>query len=117
MITVCFLPVVTIDGTEQVAGIEIIHDALLECTGDAYVRKLTMDTTDAEHAALFMVAVDMREATQEEIDRYHAQVIIEPPDPTILRAEEILATSPDAITQPEIWELLRIFGRRLGYDF
>lgn len=35
----------------------------------------------------------------------------------IARAQEILASSPDVITQPEIWELLRIFGRRLGYDF
>lgn len=35
----------------------------------------------------------------------------------IARAQEILAKSPDVITQPEIWELLRIFARRLGYDF
>jgi len=33
------------------------------------------------------------------------------------RAMALLATSPQVITQPEIWELLRIFGRRLGYDF
>lgn len=31
------------------------------------------------------------------------------------RALEILATSPTAITMPEMWELLRIFGRQFGY--
>jgi len=40
-----------------------------------------------------------------------------PPDGDIARAEELLASSPQVITQPEIWELLRIFGRRLGYRF
>lgn len=34
-----------------------------------------------------------------------------------IRAEELLATSPAVITQPQIWELLRIFGRRLGFSF
>lgn len=37
------------------------------------------------------------------------------PDPDTIRAAEILATSPSAITMPEMWELLRIIGRRLGY--
>ncbi|MBA7573639.1 hypothetical protein ES708_15437 [subsurface metagenome] len=37
------------------------------------------------------------------------------PDPDYDRACELLATSPQVITQPEIWELLRIFGRKLGY--
>lgn len=36
------------------------------------------------------------------------------PDPDEARAQELLATSPNIITQPEIWELLRIIGRRLG---
>lgn len=31
------------------------------------------------------------------------------------RAMALLTTSPSVITMPEIWELLRIFGRRLGY--
>jgi len=38
-------------------------------------------------------------------------------DPDTLRAQEILGTSPDAITAPEQWELLRIFGKKLGYRF
>lgn len=41
----------------------------------------------------------------------------DPLTPDERRALEILATSPDAITQPEMWELIRIFGRRLGYYF
>jgi len=49
---------------------------------------------------------ETRLATQEEIASM--------PDPDIDRAEEILETSPAAITMPEIWELLRIIGRRLG---
>ncbi len=32
----------------------------------------------------------------------------------IARAQVLLANSPDVITQPEMWELLRIFGHRLG---
>lgn len=115
MIRVYFLPVETIDGTEQVAGIEWIHDALLECTEQPDVRKLTMDTNQDEHFDLEVCSLSWHEATQEELDRYSAQVIITPPNPDTIRAEEILATSPAAITQPEIWELLRILGRSLGY--
>lgn len=36
-------------------------------------------------------------------------------DPDTITARELLGTSPDVITQPEIWQLLRIYGRRLGY--
>lgn len=117
MIRVYFLPVETIDGTEQVAGIEWIHDALLECTEDPNIRKLTQDTTQTEHDGLVAVAIAWRDATQEEITLFNAQVEIIPPDPDTLRAEELLSSSPDAIAMPEMWELMRIFGRRLGYDF
>lgn len=34
-----------------------------------------------------------------------------------IRCEEILSHSPPVITMPEIWEVLRILGKRLGYDF
>lgn len=115
MITVYFLPVETIDGTDQVAGMEWIHDALLDCTEDPDIRKLIMDTNQEEYDHLYSVALDAYDASQEEIDRYHAEVLIIPPDPDTIRAEEILATSPAVITQPEMWELLRILGRRLGY--
>lgn len=37
------------------------------------------------------------------------------PDLDYDRACELLATSSSVITQPEIWELLRIFGKKLGY--
>lgn len=36
------------------------------------------------------------------------------PNPDDARAAELLATSPAVITQLEMWELMRIFGRRLG---
>ena len=35
-------------------------------------------------------------------------------DPDRVRAAELLLTSPDVITMPEMWELLRIFGRFHG---
>lgn len=33
------------------------------------------------------------------------------------RAEQLLSSSPAVITQPEMWELLRILGRKVGYRF
>lgn len=33
----------------------------------------------------------------------------------LFRARELLANSPDVITQPEMWELLRILGRHFGW--
>lgn len=60
------------------------------------------------------------EITEQEFNDYIASLPEpepEPPDPDTIRAEEILATSPDAITQPQIWELLRIFGRKFGFRF
>lgn len=111
---VYFLPVDLVDGTHQVVGVEFIHDALLEGTEVPDIMKLIQDTTDAEHAGLVASGAVPAEATQEDIDRYYAQVVIMPPDPDIVRAQELLGTSPAVITQVEIWELMRIFGRRLG---
>jgi len=49
------------------------------------------------------------------LDWQASNPVSEPEDPDQARAEELLATSPNVITMPEIWELLRIFGRRHGY--
>lgn len=117
MLMVYFLPVETIDNTEQVAGTAIIHDALLLTTVDPGTRQLIMDTTPDEHNTLQTWALESRAPTPEEEALYTAQVIILPPDPDTLLAEEILASSPDAITLPDLWTLVRIFGRRLGYRF
>ena len=114
MIRAYWLQIETIDGTEQVAGIDLVHDGLLDNTPDPHTRLLIMDTTPDEHNSLTLVANTWREATQDEIDRYHAEVVILPPNPDITRAQELLANSPDVITQPEMWELARIFGRLLG---
>lgn len=67
MIRVYFLPVEVLDETESVAGMDIIHGALLECTDQADIRKLIMDTTDDEHAQLATLALDWRDPTPEEI--------------------------------------------------
>lgn len=117
MLMVYFLPVEIIDGTEKVTGEDVIHDALLLTTIDPGTRKLIMDTTPDEHNALQTWAILTDAPTPEEEELYHSQVIILPPDPETLLAQELLSHSPDAITLPDVWTLLRIFGRRLGYDF
>lgn len=113
-IRVYLLPAVIVDGTEQLFGIEFIHDALLECTEDPNERRLIMDVTVDEDAFLSDVALENYDATPEETFRYDSQVIITPLDPDVVRAKAILATSPEVITMPEMWELMRIYGRRLG---
>jgi len=115
MLKVYYLPILTIDTTEAVAGIDLIHDAILDCTEHPGIRKLLMDTTPDEHNAFKLLGVESRDPTQDEIDFYHQTVVITEPDPDTIRAEEILATSPTLITMPEIWELLRIICRRLGF--
>jgi len=76
-----------------------------------------MDCTLEERDIFHPLAIEARAPTQTELDLYHAQVIIYEPDDDTRSAEEILSTSPAAITLPDIWELLRIIGRRLGYRF
>ena len=115
MIRIYFLPVESIAGTEQVAGIDYIHDALLLCNEEPDIRKLIMDTTESEHLALVLAGGISDAATQEDIDLYHAQVVITPPDPDVEEAKTLLATSPPVVTMPEIWELLRIIGHRFGW--
>lgn len=115
MIRVYILPVITFEGTDRVLGIDIIHDALLWTTPAPTLRKLIMDTTVAEHEALLDVCVSCPTPTQADIQAFNSQVEIIPPDPDTIRANELLSTSPQVITAPEMWELLRIFGRRLGY--
>ena len=115
MIRCYLLPVIAQNGTETVPGISIIHDALLLGTDTAMLRRLIMDTTDDEDLALIAAGATSIPATDEDIELYNTHVEILPPDPDTIRAEEILENSPDVITQPEMWELVRIFGRRLGY--
>lgn len=55
------------------------------------------------------------EIDRAEFDTYIASLPPPPLDPDEARAKELLASSPDVITQPEIWELLRIIGRRSGW--
>ena len=117
MIKVYYLPVETIDGTDVIAGTEYISQAIIDCTEDPDTRKAIANVTQEQHDALVMVAVLHRDPTPEETEYYLSTVIIEVPDPDTIRAEELLASSPGVITQPEMWELVRIFGRRLGYRF
>lgn len=56
--------------------------------------------TDSELSALGL--------TSEQFDR-----LVPVSTSELERARELLASSPDVITQPEIWELLRIFGHIL----
>lgn len=113
MIRVYFLPVENIDGTDKVTGSEFIHDALLDCTIDPMIRKLIMDTTQDEHDSLVVAGGIPATPSPEDLKRYATQVVITPPDPDLERARELLSTSPQVITQPEMWELMRIYGRKL----
>lgn len=117
MIRGYLLPVDTVNSTEQVAGTHIIHHALLLGTEHPDVRLLIMDTTTTEHDYLVLLALECPDLTQEQLDLFNSNRVLDIPDPDTLRAEELLASSPDVITQPEQWELLRIIGRRLGYHF
>ena len=115
MIRVYYLLVELINNAETVRGVNIIHDALLLTTPDPSVRLLIMDTTPEEHTQLTTLTGSFRDALPQEIELYNSQIIITPPDPDTIRVQELLATSPSVITQPEMWELMRIIGRRLGY--
>jgi len=116
MIRVYLLQVIREDNTDTVTGIDLIHHAILETTADPAIRKLIMDTTANEHSDFSASCQEWREATLEEVALYHSQVIIEPPNPDFVRARELLETSPQVITMPEIWELLRILGRLHGIN-
>lgn len=59
----------------------------------------TQTVTDAQLAALGL--------TRDELNEQFGLL-------DIARAQAILATSPPVITMPEMWELLRIFGRLHG---
>lgn len=68
-------------------------------SGPVEIDPLTV--TDAELAMLGLTRADIAGEIQKAQDE--------------ARAAELLATSPAVITQPEMWELLRIYGRRLGF--
>ena len=115
MIRVYYLETERIDNTDTVKGIEFIHNAILSIEGT--LKKLIQDTTDIEHNGLIAVATSWREATPDEIAQLATLPPPPPPDPDYDRVCELLASSPEVITQPAIWELLRIFGKKLGYRF
>lgn len=117
MIRTYFLSVTIVNNTEVMAGINVIHDCLVETTDQAMVRRVIMGPTDAEHALLAALAASWNEATIDERDRYYALVTPLPPDPDYDRACEILSNPTIPIPATELAELVRIFGKRLGYDF
>lgn len=118
MLKVYLLAVVIQNGFESVEGIDLIHDAILETVEDTpSIRRLIMDTNTEEHNALSALADTIREPTLEELELFESLEPTPPPDPNYVRACELLETSPAVITMPEMWEILRIFGRHLGYRF
>lgn len=114
MIKVYFLPVQTVNGTETVKGIDIIHNAILETAEIPTIRMLIMDTTPEEHISLSTLATQVRDPTPLELENFHALELAPPPNPDIIRLQEILATSSEAISMPEVWEALRLLGRLHG---
>lgn len=116
MVRIYYLETEIIDNAEVVKGIEYIHGGVLGVEG--ILRKLTQDTTEDEHNGLAAIAVSWREATADEILQLEAIIAMtyQPlPDPDYDKACGLLARSPPAITMVEAWELLRLFGKRLGY--
>jgi len=82
MLRIYYLPVEPTPEGEQVLGIDLIHDAILECVDNPDVRKLLMDTTADEHSQLEDMAVLVRDPTQDEIDQFSAREV-EPQTPTL----------------------------------
>lgn len=117
MLRVYFLFVDQVGDVETVRGTDIMHDAILLATWDKDKRQLIMDTSDAEHLALATLAISWRNPLPQEIDLFNSIIFSLPPSTDTIRAEEILSLSPPVITMPEMWELLRIFGKHLGYTF
>lgn len=78
------------------------------------------NTTTVESCSYPHIVPNAVQITKEEYDAYIASLPEpSPPEPTPdeLRATEILSHSPTVILLPEVWELLRIFGKKLGYEF
>lgn len=117
MIIVYFLPVITVYDTEQVVGLEFIHDAILESTVEPDIRRLIMDTTDAEHDGLLAAGAVSEAASQKDIERWLTEVTITPPDPDIEALLAIIANPPTSITMPEIWAAIRILSKLHGITY
>jgi len=117
MIRVYHLPVERLDDGDIMAGIQYVHDALIETTISPWIKRVIMDTDFAEHATLLIYAIDWNIPTPEELARFEALPLIPPPSVDYLRACEILHNPNLPINAVEIAELLRLFGRRLGYRF
>ncbi|KKK94241.1 hypothetical protein LCGC14_2684850 [marine sediment metagenome] len=113
MIKVYILPVTRQGNRDTVARAEYIHDAVLRY--DVGTATLIQDTSPEEDSALAAIALQVRGPSPSELEAFLARPMPPPPTADELRARELLANSPDVITLPEIWETLRIFGRRLGY--
>ncbi len=117
MIRAYFLPVLIVNDAEQIAGIEFIHDAVVECTIEPLVKKLIQDTSGPEHDGLVALARSWNEAEPYEVDLYNAREIPPSPTPDYIRGCKILHNPNLPMPATDVAELLRIFGRRLGYDF
>ena len=95
MIKTYYLPVIKVGNTEKVAGSENIHNALLEATENPGVRKLIQDTTDEEDASLTAAALEVRDHTQEELDKFNQRSVegLAPPASTHISSIEAIDTS------------------------
>jgi len=113
----------------QLLGVKVnsIKSGLIE-TGETYVEYNNDGTTSTLPVLAEGVEVDFEvPPTGAEIDRVYNLLIgykelfttntqpVAPLSQDTIRAKELLAMSPPVISMPEIWELLRIFGRKLKY--
>lgn len=88
-VRVYYLDTELIDGVEKVKGEAVISNAILEIEGTQ--RKLTMDTTTAQHDALKKLAASSRLAYPQEQAALQACDFTPPPPNLQLQVDELKA--------------------------
>ena len=79
LIKVYLLPVDLVNGADVIRGSEYIHNAVVECTEAPNIRKLIMIPTTLENTALSLLALEVREPTEEEVNTYIGRLEVEAP--------------------------------------
>lgn len=115
MLRVYELLVEVVNGQEVIDGLQFCREGVLICTIMPTVKYLIQDTTQAEHTGLVDVCIGWHNPSPDEWLMYDVLHITPVTDPDYERAKQLLATSPAVITMPQVWELLRILGKKHGF--
>lgn len=112
MIRTYVLPLETTENVISVAGSEYLHGGLMIYNYDSAT--VIQESTPEEDAALSALAIEVRDPTPQELAAFESLEPPIPPNPDILELQELLSTSPQVITMPDIWRSLRIIAKHLG---